>query len=152
MDRVTRRWVRSPDVCQVEDCDGVPHARGWCSAHYQRWRKQGSEHYERVPKYSALHLRLKTARGSASEHPCAMCEEPASQWSYNHTDPDEIFGQVRDGSRRTILVPYSLNLDYYDALCGVCHRRLDLATKRARLEAQAERARTFGGRGTITPN
>lgn len=28
-------------ICAVEECPGVPTARGWCDKHYRRWRKYG---------------------------------------------------------------------------------------------------------------
>jgi hypothetical protein len=35
--------VSSPDsTCQVQGCQSVVYARGWCTMHYQRWRATGS--------------------------------------------------------------------------------------------------------------
>ena len=44
-----RRWLRAgspkrdegPATCDVEGCDRRPTSRGWCHAHYQRWRRHG---------------------------------------------------------------------------------------------------------------
>lgn len=36
---IERRRVRA--ACAVEGCDGEATTRGWCHAHYQRWRKHG---------------------------------------------------------------------------------------------------------------
>lgn len=33
-------YVPSPELCAVEGCEGERKARGMCSKHYQRWRKQ----------------------------------------------------------------------------------------------------------------
>ena len=30
------------DYCTIDDCSGPHYARGWCSAHYQRWWRHGS--------------------------------------------------------------------------------------------------------------
>jgi len=32
----------SPSYCSIPNCQSPPQARGWCSAHYYRWRKWGS--------------------------------------------------------------------------------------------------------------
>lgn len=32
---------RYEDICSVEDCERRQHSRGYCPAHYQRWRKYG---------------------------------------------------------------------------------------------------------------
>jgi hypothetical protein len=31
-----------PELCAVEDCQGIPRARGWCNAHFKRWVRHGS--------------------------------------------------------------------------------------------------------------
>ncbi|MFA9431348.1 HNH endonuclease [Egicoccus sp. AB-alg2] len=44
-----KRWLRTgsavrgerPTGCAVEGCDGQAKSRGWCHAHYQRWRATG---------------------------------------------------------------------------------------------------------------
>lgn len=28
-------------ICSVDDCEGPEYIRGWCTKHYQRWRKHG---------------------------------------------------------------------------------------------------------------
>lgn len=28
-------------TCSIEGCEGEPIARGWCGAHYKRWRRHG---------------------------------------------------------------------------------------------------------------
>lgn len=29
-------------ICKVANCEGIVFAKGWCSSHYQRWRRHGS--------------------------------------------------------------------------------------------------------------
>jgi len=44
-----KRWLRTgsavrgerPDTCSVDGCDRAARTRGWCHAHYQRWRNTG---------------------------------------------------------------------------------------------------------------
>lgn len=46
-----------------------------------------------------------------------MCGQPASQWSYDHADPDE---------RTSELGSYSADPDHYRPLCVPCHKTSDL--------------------------
>lgn len=68
--------------------------------------------------YAAMHQRLRTDRGPATRHRCVDCNNPAEQWSYDHADPDE---RTEDG------MPYSLQVEHYQARCVRCHKRFDLA-------------------------
>lgn len=36
-----RRLESQPDTCTVEGCGKPTVARGWCAAHYRRWRRKG---------------------------------------------------------------------------------------------------------------
>jgi len=36
-----RQRFRRGETCLVEDCERTSHSRGWCDAHYQRWRRYG---------------------------------------------------------------------------------------------------------------
>ena len=33
-----------PERCLVDGCSKQPQARGWCTMHYERWRKHGDVH------------------------------------------------------------------------------------------------------------
>lgn len=70
-----------------------------------------------VPGYSAVHLRLKSTRGVASDHSCVDCGSRADDWSYSNECPDEI---VDDQGRR-----YSSDLEQYAPRCAPCHRKFD---------------------------
>jgi len=37
----TERPARAAKVCTIDGCDGRRIARGWCAAHYERWRQDG---------------------------------------------------------------------------------------------------------------
>lgn len=74
-----------------------------------------------APGYGAAHDRVRSLRGSATEHRCVDCDAPAAHWSYNHDDPDELTGIV-SGYR----VTYSAHPDHYSPRCVPCHKRFDL--------------------------
>lgn len=75
-----------------------------------------------VVGYSAAHYRIRAALGKAAEHPCTDCSAPASDWSYDHTDPDELVSDHPQsaGSR------YSLKPEHYAPRCKSCHKAFDL--------------------------
>src|SRR5215471_15131765 len=69
------------------------------------------------PGYRAAHLRL----GKASDHPCWNCGQPATGWAYDHGDPHELIDKA-------LGLSYSLDPEYYVALCDSCHTRMDKPT------------------------
>lgn len=73
------------------------------------------------PGYQAAHLRVASERARASEHACIDCDERAAEWSYDHTDPQELTDQ---SGRR-----YSADPSHYDPRCISCHRRHDAARR-----------------------
>ena len=75
-----------------------------------------------APGYSGAHGRVRSLRGSASAHRCVDCGGPASHWSYNHDDLDELVEQVRGG----YTVAYSTDPQHYSSRCVPCHKRYDL--------------------------
>jgi hypothetical protein len=108
-----------------------------CSAEYQRQRRDARrglpQHtvlikIPKVPKarrelsttYRALHARLSVKRGKAQEHQCQHCGDQAMDWSYDHSDPNEL---TQEWYGKT--VAYSCDLDRYLPLCRPCHTKLD---------------------------
>jgi hypothetical protein len=136
------RWLRKGDVgsadiqsrgqkCTVEGCDRSHNAHGYCGIHYTRLRNHGdplvtigtptgSRHGawrgEDVGYYG-IHDRLTAQRGPAKQHPCRLCAQPATNWAYDHSDPNAKHDE-RVGS-------YSTDLTFYIPLCFPCHWRLD---------------------------
>jgi hypothetical protein len=60
-------------TCKVEGCEGVLNARGFCRAHYNRWKKYGDPLYKRVAaKYTTCSIEgcvdLIKARGFCQLH------------------------------------------------------------------------------------
>ena len=168
-------------TCSVDYCDRPSHTRGWCQAHYFRWRRNGSlgdtpvftpgtrtcemdgcerkhfgeglcnMHWQRMRKwgdpeyvsppkwgeantewrgdevgYGSAHERVRNAKGSARNYDCAHCGDPASQWAYDHQDPDVKYERMG-----TSEVPYSPDVDHYQPMCVPCHKTMDIAIIRA---------------------
>jgi len=120
-------------VCAVEDCDDARLARDWCSKHYQRWKTHGDPHvigqmggprpgggrkWVEDVGYVGAHQRVYKLRGPAANHSCEHCAEPAAEWAYDHTCPNERPDPKRRG-------PYSADPTHYFPLCIPCHKRFD---------------------------
>jgi NAD-dependent SIR2 family protein deacetylase len=73
--------------------------------------------WQDVVGYRAAHKRVRTLHGAASLHRCRHCDGSASDWAYDHSDPD----QVEEGPGRT----YSLKPEHYIPLCKSCHGKFD---------------------------
>ena len=74
--------------------------------------------------YGSAHDRVRRLNGSASRHQCVDCGNSAAQWSYAHTDPDELISESSGPSHG---LPYSPNPEHYQPRCVSCHKRFDLA-------------------------
>lgn len=70
--------------------------------------------------YSGAHRRMRTARGDASLYRCVDCDGEASDWSYDHSDPDELF-EVQRGRP----LAYSIKFEHYVPRCKKCHGAFD---------------------------
>lgn len=132
------RPARAARHCEVASCRRRRFGRGYCRAHYERWRRHGDPQAE-IPigdyrtgggSYWAVGQQLRAERGPASGRRCAGCAAPAACWSYDGTDPDERTDPAR-GYR------YSLDNEHYLPRCRSCHRRatVDRAEPRARSRA-----------------
>lgn len=124
-----------PAECEIEGCSKPPKKKNrLCSMHIARVARHGDPSI-RLPtghpggegsprwtgeaaSYTAVHHRVRAAKGKASGYPCALCAgRQGQQWAYDHEDPDE---------RASDLGPYSVVLDHYLPLCIPCHKRFDL--------------------------
>lgn len=127
----SRRTCYDQTDCAVEGCPKPRFSGGLCAMHYARLQRHGdvTTTLTRTPlygadnpawtgdqaSYTAVHQRLGRERGSARTHTC-RCGAPATDWAYQHNDPDE---------RASPYGPYSTNPDCYEPLCGRCHLALD---------------------------
>lgn len=104
-------------------------AMGYCRKHFLRLRNRGDVNFEfkgershfwtgDAATASAVHQRVRAARGSASSWCCTDCARPAEHWSYDHTDQEERFDAEKG--------PYSLDIDRYFPRCVRCHKRFDM--------------------------
>jgi hypothetical protein len=118
---------RQHATCTIPGCSEAHQARGWCLKHYTRWKRQGDPNIALVGEahpgftgddasYGAAHMRVKRARGSASQFACSDCGGPASQWSLIHGRGS----QWVEGSGY-----FSLASDDYEPRCKPCHDAYD---------------------------
>lgn len=73
-----------------------------------------------MSQYSAVHEKLNRLRGRPETHACAHCGKPATDWAYDHENPDpdaKVF--EKQGN------VYSLKPEYYMPLCRSCHVHFD---------------------------
>lgn len=134
------RFLAEHLECSIAECTKSTIARGWCSTHYERWRRTGNPELvlpnpAMLPgsgnakwlgsqvKYRSAHDRVRKARGLASDYACVDCGGSAIQWSYDHQDPDELI-EPDDPKRK----PYSANPEHYEPRCRPCHWRKDHPT------------------------
>lgn len=79
-----------------------------------------------VVTYLGAHQRVYRARGKASAYACVDCEGPASEWSYDHTDPDEQTEERVDQKGRPNTVAYSAKPEHFSPRCKGCHTSFDM--------------------------
>lgn len=48
-------------VCSIDGCDRIPSCRGWCRAHYERWRRHGDPLMTLTPRVSPERFWERTA-------------------------------------------------------------------------------------------
>lgn len=152
----TRKWSppnpnRRP--CAAEGCNETEDgACGYCKRHDSRIRRNG-EPYSYVHQrdrnlargerninwtgesatYTAMHQRVRAARGRARIHACIDCGATAAHWSYNRSDPQE---------RSSEFGPYSIDIAQYVPRCVKCHKQFDMqAIRSSRVQVSPESAR-----------
>ena len=134
------RWWRTGDpgpaelpryglikVCSAEGCERAHRTKGYCDLHYRRFKRgvnPETKKFRSLPKpmdpnsYNAVHGRLATVWGPASDYPCIWCGEDAHHWAYQHNDPNPL--RAPNG------MPYSTDLlGAYEAMCRACHATFD---------------------------
>lgn len=71
-------------VCSITQCEREHYARGWCDAHYKRWRKQGTAGSTPIkPKYGPI-CRVEGCNTPILAH--GWCRLHHDRWK-RHGDP-----------------------------------------------------------------
>lgn len=117
--------LRVSGDCTVDGCsEAAFFIRGLCRKHDSRLKRNG--HFDLLVHhawtgdsvtYFAMHRRLRSARGRASDYLCVDCGRRGQQWSYNRRAEVE---------KMSSLGPYSADLNDYDPRCISCHKKFDL--------------------------
>ena len=117
-------------TCSEDGCDDIHEAHGYCNKHYKRFLIHGdpsvvivdtwANHGSDTPAYAAMHQRIKAKYGPARTHDCVGCGGQAADWSYDHTDPEEL-SSVQDFMGNLIEVHYSTDPEHYSPRCKSCH-------------------------------
>lgn len=121
--------------CSIQGCGRVAKSRGWCPAHYMRWRKYGDTGSAELKTWHQvsddirnMHDRLRRARGKASTYVCS-CGKQAMDWAYNHGDPAPKLSKDKRGT----WMWWSSDPDMYVPMCRRCHKNLDVKMAAAEL-------------------
>jgi hypothetical protein len=94
-------------------------AKGWVRGRPMRVVK-GHGVPKAMPGYEAAHVRVRTQRGSASEHACVRCGAPAQQWGL---DPGAPSGNLRADSHTQLAGRiFSINVEDYRPVCSSCNQ------------------------------
>ena len=88
-----------------------------------------------APGYKSVHAGIVRARGSATGYHCNTCGVQADEWSYTHSDPDEIHMERIYPSGYVGVIAYSADPSHYVPLCTSCHRGMDVRRAKARRRA-----------------
>jgi hypothetical protein len=110
-------------LCETETCSLAAPGRRICWTCIGRIRRNGDPTIVHIHRnapgfisYGLTHKRIVREKGSAKLHTCA-CGEQAREWSYDHTDPDQLHSPQG--------YAYSVKAVHYLPRCWPCHRQFD---------------------------
>lgn len=114
---------RQCNTCSVDGCERPAQGRGWCNMHLLRMSRYGRLDARQYGTddigYSAAHYRVKSVRGSATNHMCTDCGNRAQDWSFNYSDPNPKYDDDTG-------MAYSPDVTYYEPRCKKCHKAFDV--------------------------
>lgn len=119
-----QRWSCVCVCGEIRDVFG-PHLRGGIT------KSCGCSRKKALLTYEVAHRKVMRARGKAKYWPCVDCDAPASDWSYDHSDPDELTEERFVNGVLAQVKTYSANPDHYSPKCRKCNTA-DQYTKGAR--------------------
>lgn len=119
--------------CLAPGCARPVYGHGWCQMHWGRWRRGPARTWGPNQKlelgYYSAHSRIRNTRGPASQFTCVDCDGPATTWSYNRKDANELTCESPYENRgRIALLTYSSDPSFYDPRCRRCHAFFDHPT------------------------
>jgi hypothetical protein len=65
-------------LCVMEGCSGVVHGRGWCKAHYLRWRRHGNPLAGSTFRHRGLRCEVNDCERLADSH--GLCQFHRRRW------------------------------------------------------------------------
>ena len=95
-------------ICSISDCGKAAVARGWCNAHYRRWKRHGSPVLGRTPPGEPFHWIIKNAEYDSKD--CLI-------WPY-----------ARGGNGYAIVVVEGQNRVASRVMCEMAHGNAPEAT------------------------
>lgn len=110
-----------PDLCSIDGCDSPRgKSRGWCSRHYQVWRRHGDP-------LAATRPYVKQAEACAVDECAALpmarglCVKHYTRWKRHGTTDPRFRGQVVNGKRICAQCDRDLPVDQFrDCWCRDC--------------------------------
>lgn len=116
-DSVSAHIRNSSQPCKVEDCHEPSMSRGWCGAHYQRWRRFGDPTF--TPPEANKQCRIEGCEGVTNAR--ELCSQHYYRWQ-KFGDPEAT--PIRKSGIKSVLD---------DRLCKVCGEVFSPGNSRARL-------------------
>lgn len=116
-----QHWICRCDCGNVTDVDARHlrdgHTRS-CGCISSEWTIANNKARRlKVVRYYSAHSRVQRGNGPASNYRCVDCGNQAKDWSYDHSDPEEV--QDERG------IFYSMKETHYVPRCVPCHRKHD---------------------------
>lgn len=98
-----------------------------CGCHRRENSALLCKEFRKEATYKSAHARLYRERGKAKYYGCVDCSAPATDWSYDGTDPDEQTELVDFPRGRRGIATFSGKPEHYSPRCRACHIKFDNA-------------------------